>query len=408
MPFDLDGVMRNAGQAWSNFMPSQAPFGSAPFGSSFMSGGGGPFGGNRYLMEPQASKPATTPTGNSALATAAAQTFTAKNAGTINPDADQWSQKAQHYATAHGIDPNLFDSQMRWESGNYSPDVISGQRKSSAGATGIAQLMPQFHPGVNPTDPDASLDYAAGMMSNLLKNNGGDWRKALVAYNGGQGALLQYNAGTPYPESQSYLDHILTANSYGGTPTQSLSSSQTQDRLVGLLQAGGHKLGETYDYGGNGVGGRGFDCSGLVSWIGQQLQVPGITGRESTFSLLPKTQLINEQDARPGDLVFYNTESSDPHVQHVAIYMGDGKILQSGGNQHAVNIGDAHQAIGSPPQFRRNQALTDAIEGIMPPGPTQPASSGNVFHPDPRHTLRDPAQDGSWMWTDPDLPGQPH
>ena len=31
---------------------------------------------------------------------------------------------------------------------------------ASAGAVGIAQLMPQYHPGVDPNDPEASIMYA--------------------------------------------------------------------------------------------------------------------------------------------------------------------------------------------------------------------------------------------------------
>ena len=65
--------------------------------------------------------------------------------------------------------------------------------------------MPQYHPGVNTWDPKASLDYAANLMSSLLKQYGGDWAKALIAYNGGGGAVQAWDSGKPYQESQTYV-----------------------------------------------------------------------------------------------------------------------------------------------------------------------------------------------------------
>ena len=59
---------------------------------------------------------------------------------------------------------------------------------SSAGAMGIAQIVPKWHPDVDPLNPTQSIYYAAQYLKNLQKQFG-EWRKALAAYNWGPGNL---------------------------------------------------------------------------------------------------------------------------------------------------------------------------------------------------------------------------
>src|SRR4051812_13734037 len=80
-----------------------------------------------------------------------------------------------------GCDPDLFERQIQQESG-FDPDAFN----AISGATGIAQLVPRFHPGVDPRDPLASLEYAARWMASLFQQYG-TYRRALAAYNWGPG-----------------------------------------------------------------------------------------------------------------------------------------------------------------------------------------------------------------------------
>mgnify|MGYP003348191641 CR=1 FL=1 len=73
----------------------------------------------------------------------------------------------------------LFERQIQQESG-FAPEIVFGQRRSSAGAEGIAQLMPQYYPHVNRTDPAQSLRAGAQTMQQHLQTFGGDVRKALA------------------------------------------------------------------------------------------------------------------------------------------------------------------------------------------------------------------------------------
>ena len=104
-------------------------------------------------------------------------------------------------ATDYGVPVNLFCRQIDQESG-YQPDA-----ESPAGAIGIAQIVPAYHPTVDPHDPVASLNYAAGLMQSFYAQYS-SWLLALVAYNGGQGAVDAWQRGEPYEESVRYVRAI--------------------------------------------------------------------------------------------------------------------------------------------------------------------------------------------------------
>ena len=108
---------------------------------------------------------------------------------------------ARRAAIAAGIrDPELFVRQIAAESA-YDPCVYS-----SAGAIGIAQIMPTTADswGVDPHDPDAALAEAARRMATYERQLG-SYRLALAAYNAGPGSVKQYKGVPPYPETRAYI-----------------------------------------------------------------------------------------------------------------------------------------------------------------------------------------------------------
>lgn len=110
---------------------------------------------------------------------------------------------AHEAAVTAGIDPRIFVRQIQAES-RFDPAARSG-----AGAIGIAQIVPQFHPDVDPTDPVASLRYAATLMAGHLANYGGDYAMALAAYNAGPTAVARYGGVPPFAETRNYVSKIL-------------------------------------------------------------------------------------------------------------------------------------------------------------------------------------------------------
>jgi soluble lytic murein transglycosylase-like protein len=97
----------------------------------------------------------------------------------------QYISIAEAAATQYGLNPAIFVRQINQESG-FNPYAVS-----PSGAVGIAQFEPSTAAaeGVDPYDPQSALYVAAQLMANLSSQYGGDYSKALAAYNAGSGAV---------------------------------------------------------------------------------------------------------------------------------------------------------------------------------------------------------------------------
>lgn len=112
------------------------------------------------------------------------------------------AQAAQRY----GIDPAVLHGLIQQESG-FDPNS-----QSSAGASGLTQLMPGTASSLgvaNPLDPAESIDGGARYLSQMMSKFGGNTTDALAAYNAGPGAVQQYGGVPPYAETQSYVTKVL-------------------------------------------------------------------------------------------------------------------------------------------------------------------------------------------------------
>jgi TP901 family phage tail tape measure protein len=157
-------------------------------------------------------------------------------AGGMPPYTTDLEKRAYQYAVAAGHpNPVQFVEQIRQES-NFDP----GAYNKGSGATGVAQIIPRFHPGVDPNDPDASLRYAAGLMARNYAQYG-DPNVALAAYNAGPGAVAQYGGVPPYAETQDYIRKIAEREAYarslgGGAPaTGTPPPAQTATPATGQM-----------------------------------------------------------------------------------------------------------------------------------------------------------------------------
>jgi hypothetical protein len=103
----------------------------------------------------------------------------------MNLPKSQYVAIAQQDAIAAGISPDYFVRQINEESG-FNPNSVS-----PSGAVGIAQFLPSTAAGlgINPWDPIQALRGAARLMANYAHKYGGDYAKALAAYNGGSGTV---------------------------------------------------------------------------------------------------------------------------------------------------------------------------------------------------------------------------
>jgi soluble lytic murein transglycosylase-like protein len=115
---------------------------------------------------------------------------------------DQASQK-------YGLNPTIFARQINQESG-FDPNAVS-----RAGAVGIAQFMPATAAryGVNPRDPNSSIEGAGHYMADLEKQFGNNTGLALAGYNWGEGNVAAWMAAGANPnamptETRNYIQAI--------------------------------------------------------------------------------------------------------------------------------------------------------------------------------------------------------
>lgn len=146
-------------------------------------------------------------------ATGGASSGTAHNASYSN-SSNPWAKTAATIATQYGVPPNIFVAQMTQESG-LNPNT----RASSAGAQGIAQIVPASHPGAPPaSDPMGQLRYAAKWMSELHQKYG-NWEQALSVYNSGQPDTYK-DPSFARGETYNYVRSIMgNAGQMGGAQT---------------------------------------------------------------------------------------------------------------------------------------------------------------------------------------------
>lgn len=124
------------------------------------------------------------------------------------------------------------------------------------------------------------------------------------------------------------------APSGNSTPAGAGNASAAQ-RAVDAAMA---YRGTSYAWGGGGSKGPGwgwgvdegvwgFDCSGLTQYAYAQAGISIPRNSRAQYSALPK---VSRDDLRPGDLVFWATDTSDPDtIHHVAIYLGDDRIVEA-------------------------------------------------------------------------------
>ena len=140
--------------------------------------------------------------------------------GSIDPRAllhpDRYVKAAlRDYARAAaeraGIEPLTFARQITRESG------WKMYAHSPAGAIGIAQIVPRWHPTVNAWDAYAALDYAAALMASHLSEFG-SYELALAAYNAGPTAVRRYGGVPPFSETRNYVNSILGERKAASVP----------------------------------------------------------------------------------------------------------------------------------------------------------------------------------------------
>ncbi|HUC60064.1 MAG TPA: NlpC/P60 family protein [Streptosporangiaceae bacterium] len=159
--------------------------------------------------------------------------------------------------------------------------------------------------------PDVRLDVLMEKIKKLVPPTAGV--AALVTQ-----IIAGHGSGT---DSAGAAGEVMTL----GTGTVAQGQGLSQEQLTRFLSAALSRVGMPYVWGGDGPDQ--FDCSGLVQW---SLRQAGVVMPRVAADQARTGPLLSLSDLEPGDLLFYHTDPTAPdYISHVAIYIGNGKMLQA-------------------------------------------------------------------------------
>lgn len=108
-----------------------------------------------------------------------------------------------------------------------------------------------------------------------------------------------------------------------------------------IAQRALEQVGTPYRYGGTDPQ-KGFDCSGLVSYVHG---LEGVNVPRTAAAQFAAAIKVEVDELRAGDLVFYRLVPGSREVTHVGIYIGQGQFVhapQTGKRVGAVNLDDPY------------------------------------------------------------------
>ena len=140
--------------------------------------------------------------------------------------------------------------------------------------------------------------------------------------------ILQETQGNR-PELFGGLSLVIGSDGSGeaGIDYQVPAEALTDPEFGSMLKEAEKYLGTPYVWGGS-TPETGFDCSGYVCWVLNQSGWD--VGRTTANGLWQKAAKISEQEAKPGDLVFFEGTYDVAGASHVGIYVGNGMMISAG------------------------------------------------------------------------------
>ncbi|WP_170861018.1 NlpC/P60 family protein [Trujillonella endophytica] len=173
-----------------------------------------------------------------------------------------------------------------------------------------------------------------------------------------QNRILMLSANRTSSTSAAWSGAAAAAGLTGTAAAGTSTSLGAGDGSAGaaVVAAASKYLGVPYAWGGTDPA-SGLDCSGLVQRVYKDLGIdlPRTSAQQATSG----TPVASLAEARPGDLVFFDNSSSRAGIDHVGIYIGDGKMIAAPQAGDVVKV----QSVGNPDLIRRVLPDTPAASG---------------------------------------------
>lgn len=294
--------------------------------------------------------------------------------GGIDTGSTPWAGRAEEGTTRLGVFAGDLDAMLYYGS-PASPDatvipyVLAGvgvQGLSGAVNSSFATTY-SFGAGVRtPVTSWLTLDgetrYRQPLGAGVLSipdevGSGLEFRLGLSVRTSGRRMLVK----VPAPSRLASRPTLATASA----PAGSAAAARLRVAERTLSTADNYR-GTRYVWGGN-TPSQGFDCSGFVRYVYAQqgIDLPRVSRDQARAGRALPLDLAAFQ---PGDLLAFSSRGG--HVDHIAIYMGDGRIIHSSASGGGVRVDDLYSQRGKwylDHMVSARRVIDDVtIEGLFP------------------------------------------
>ena len=155
--------------------------------------------------------------------------------------------------------------------------------------------------------------------------------------------LIIYNALNTTYGNRNYLWDVnnVTSGSGGNGMSYEIPPEALQDEeFARMIREAEKYLGVPYVWGGYSPSG--FDCSGFVSYVINHCGNGWNYGRLTADGLRGVCTYVSPQEAKPGDLIFFQGTYNTSGASHVGIYVGNNMMIHCGDPIHYSNISTSY------------------------------------------------------------------
>ena len=143
--------------------------------------------------------------------------------------------------------------------------------------------------------------------------------------------LQRYNVlmETSGNRSELFADNIYASASQNVLHYDIPGEALTDEKFANMIREAEKYLGYPYVWGGASPS-TSFDCSGFVSWVINHCGNGWNIGRKTANGLKNLCAVIPRNEAKPGDLIFFQGTYDTAGASHVGIYVGNGMMIHCG------------------------------------------------------------------------------
>lgn len=175
----------------------------------------------------------------------------------------------------------------------------------------VEVLVSSGHEAFSATLKNNGLDYVA---DKLLTNDQKELYDLLVETKGNKPELF---ANDIYANGAIPFDYSI--------PGEALSDQ----KFAGMMAEAQKYLGYPYVWGGS-TPQSSFDCSGFVCWVINHSGNGWNVGRTTANGLCNMLAKVSPEEAKPGDIIFFQGTYATAGASHVGIYLGDNMMIHCG------------------------------------------------------------------------------